>query len=222
MRLFLIRHGQTPSNVVGKLDTAVPGPGLTALGQRQAAAVPAVLRDRPVDAVAVSPLVRTAETAAPLATDRGLEPVVIDGLQEIEAADLEMRGDSASVHAYVETAFAWARGEVTARMPGAGHDGRSFFARFDHGIARATALGTDGVAVVSHGAAIRVWSSARVRGLDVQLLEHSPLHNTAIIELDGDIDRGWDLVEWSSDPAGGPALLSPVEEDPTGEPVDEQ
>ncbi len=28
MRLLLLRHGQTPSNVGGLLDTAYPGPGL--------------------------------------------------------------------------------------------------------------------------------------------------------------------------------------------------
>src|SRR5699024_5083913 len=33
MRLLLIRHGQTPSNVEGILDAGYPGPGLTALGQ---------------------------------------------------------------------------------------------------------------------------------------------------------------------------------------------
>lgn len=221
MRLFLVRHGQTPSNVAGWLDTGAPGPGLTELGRRQAAAVPTALHERAVDAVAVSPLVRTSETAAPLAAARGLEPVVIDGLQEIEAGDLEMRGDHESVRSYVMTAFAWARGEVTARMPGSEHDGTSFFTRFDRGVAQAAELATEGVAVFSHGAAIRVWTSARVRGLDVALLEHTPLHNTAIIELDGDPDRGWDLVDWSPNPAGGPGLLSLVEEDPTGEPVDE-
>ena len=31
---LLIRHGQTPSNVAGALDTGRPGPGLTALGRR--------------------------------------------------------------------------------------------------------------------------------------------------------------------------------------------
>lgn len=40
MRLIIIRHGQTPANVLGRLDTAHPGPGLTALGERQAEAVP--------------------------------------------------------------------------------------------------------------------------------------------------------------------------------------
>ena len=35
MRLLLIRHGETPGNVLGQLDTAHPGPGLTDLGERQ-------------------------------------------------------------------------------------------------------------------------------------------------------------------------------------------
>ena len=34
-RLVLVRHGQTPSNVAGVLDTALPGPGLTEEGQQQ-------------------------------------------------------------------------------------------------------------------------------------------------------------------------------------------
>ncbi|MCM1975585.1 histidine phosphatase family protein, partial [Streptomyces sp. G1] len=37
MRLLLVRHGQTPTNVDYLLDTAVPGPGLTELGLAQAA-----------------------------------------------------------------------------------------------------------------------------------------------------------------------------------------
>lgn len=43
MRLLLVRHGETPSNVDRLLDTAVPGPGLTRLGERQAAALPEAL-----------------------------------------------------------------------------------------------------------------------------------------------------------------------------------
>ncbi|MFI5427738.1 histidine phosphatase family protein [Aeromicrobium sp. UC242_57] len=37
MRLILIRHGQTPANVDGVLESTVPGPGLTELGLEQAA-----------------------------------------------------------------------------------------------------------------------------------------------------------------------------------------
>ena len=46
MRLILIRHGETPSNVRGSLDTSLPGPGLTDLGQEQAEAIPAATGSR--------------------------------------------------------------------------------------------------------------------------------------------------------------------------------
>lgn len=67
MRLLLIRHGQTPANVRGELATARPGPGLTALGRRQALAIPDAVAGEQIAAIYVSPLVRTGETAAPLA-----------------------------------------------------------------------------------------------------------------------------------------------------------
>ena len=46
MRLLLIRHGQTPNNILGALDTGRPGAGLTELGREQARAIPAALAAR--------------------------------------------------------------------------------------------------------------------------------------------------------------------------------
>lgn len=71
MRLLLVRHGQTPSNVRFLLDTAVPGPGLTELGERQAAALPEALAGEDIDALYASTLTRAQLTAAPLAGARG-------------------------------------------------------------------------------------------------------------------------------------------------------
>jgi probable phosphoglycerate mutase len=219
MRLLLLRHGQTPSNVGGLLDTANPGPGLTSLGERQAASVPYALRDRQVDAIAVSPLVRTSFTAAPLARARGIEPLVVEGLQEIEAGELEMAGDHAAHQRYLGTAFAWARGEVDRAMPG-GPDGRTFLGRYDGAVAAIAARGWDSVVVVSHGAAIRAWASARVKGVDVDHVERTALANTGLVEIDGDPVGGWRLVGWAAGPAGGPELDAPAADDPTGEPVE--
>ncbi len=123
MRLLLIRHGQTPANVRGLLATARPGPGLTRLGRKQAAALAIVLADavagEQIAAIYVSPLTRTAETAAPLAASLGLDPQVLEGLEEIEAGDLEDRRDMPSVMVYVRTVFGWAAGDLDVRMPGA-------------------------------------------------------------------------------------------------------
>ncbi len=219
MRLLLIRHGQTPSNVQGLLDTAAPGPGLTVLGERQAAAVPTALADRDIDAIAVSPLVRTSFTAAPLAISRGLTPLTFDGLREVEAGDLEMESHHAAHQRYLGTVFAWARGDVSLRMPG-GPDGVEFLGRYDEAVAQIASSGRETVVAFSHGAAIRSWASARVAGVDVDEVEHTSLQNTGMVEIDGDPTRGWELVTWTSAPVGGLELASRAAEDPTGEAVD--
>lgn len=219
MRLLLLRHGQTPANVHGLLDTSVPGPRLTRLGERQAAAVPDALRDRQVDGIVISPLVRTALTAAPLVRARGIEPVALDGLREIEAGALELASDDEAHQLYLSTAFSWARGDGVRSVPGA-PDGNAFLRRYDEAVAKIAARGWDSAVVVSHGAAIRVWASARVVGVDVDHVERTMLANTGLVEIEGDPVSGWRLVAWSAGPVGGPELDEPAADDPTGEPVE--
>ncbi|WP_066521409.1 histidine phosphatase family protein [Curtobacterium ammoniigenes] len=215
MRLLLIRHGQTPANVDGVLDTATPGPGLTPLGREQAAALPAALAPIRIDRMAVSSLRRTAETAGPLAAAAKLMPVEHPGLGEIEAGELEGRNDRAAVDQYLATAAAWIRGDRAARMPG-GTDGHAFFARFDEAVASVTAGGASTVVVVSHGAAIRVWAGAIARNASAAVAVQ-PLENTGIVELDGTPGGGWELLRWASAPAGGAAFIDRGAPDPTGE-----
>ncbi|KTR92937.1 histidine phosphatase, partial [Rothia kristinae] len=136
MRLILIRHGQTPSNIHGLLDTDAPGPGLTELGVAQAEAVPEALAQQAVDGIFVSTLVRTHLTAAPLVRARGVEPVELDGFREVQAGDLEGTNTAQNQRTYIGTAFAWARGDRELAMPG-GPTGAQFFARYDDAAARA-------------------------------------------------------------------------------------
>ncbi len=215
MRLFLIRHGQTPGNVLGQLDTAHPGPGLTDLGSRQAAVLPASLRHEPIDAIFASTLVRTQLTARPLADDRGLEVQVSGGLHEIEAGDLEGRNDRASIRAYLTTVFAWGAGDLGTSMPG-GPDGHAFFGRFDADIEAATA-DTESVAVFSHGAAIRVWTAARAHNVTSVFAGTTELANTGMVELSGSSADGWTLVSWAGQPVDGSPLPGGSAEDPMGE-----
>jgi broad specificity phosphatase PhoE len=219
MRLLLLRHGQTPSNVARLLDTGAPGPGLTTLGERQAAAVPLALAERGIDALAVSSLVRTSLTVGPLARDRSLRPAVVDGLREIEAGDLEMSANVDEHHLYMETVFAWARGDLGRGMPG-GPDGNAFLGRFDAAVAELAAAGHRTVLAVSHGAAIRSWSSARVRGVDVDEVQSTYLDNTGLVEVEGDPVSGWRLVDWQPKPVGGENLDTGAH-DPTGDVVDD-
>lgn len=217
MRLLLIRHGQTPANVRGELATARPGPGLTALGDEQAAAIPGALAAERIAAIYVSPLTRTSATAAPLARVLGLEPVVREGLEEIEAGDLEDRNDLPSVMRYVKPAFGWAAGELDERIPGS-IDGHEFFARFDAAIARIAADHPDDtVAVVSHGAAIRVWTASRAANLTADSHHIRHLDNTGVVVLNGSPADGWTVETWAGEPIGGDDLADPTAPDPTGD-----
>lgn len=220
MRLLLIRHGQTPDNVEGKLGTVAPGVGLTDLGRRQAEALPDALADETIGALAVSTLVRTHLTAAPLAEARGLTPTVLDGLREVRAGDLEGRSDAAAVTAYVGRVVSWAAGDLDARVPGS-EDGHEFFARYDAALAELVAAGErDGhetVAAVSHGAAIRAWVGSRAVNADDEFIRQHLLENTGVVTLEGTLARGWRLRTWQGLPVGGTELLDLDAPDPTGE-----
>ncbi|MBZ5739092.1 histidine phosphatase family protein [Nocardioides mangrovi] len=212
MRLILIRHGETPSNVAGALDTARPGAPLTPLGHRQAEALPAVLTTVRIAAIHASPLVRTQLTAAPLATARGLDVAISEGLEEIAAGSLEMHTAEESIEAYADTVAAWIAGDLAARMPGA-EDGHEFVGRYDDAV-RDLADGhpADATLVaVSHGAAIRTFASRHGGPRDQRL------RNTGAVVLDGR-PGAWEVTGWSGDPLGGPHLADDAAVDPTGEP----
>jgi probable phosphoglycerate mutase len=219
VRLLLIRHGQTPANVAGELDTAAPGPGLTELGERQALAVPHALRDENVQGIYASRLVRTQLTAAPLSQQRALDVVVHDGLHEIEAGALEAKSDEDSIKAYLGTVIKWGTGELGARMPGA-YDGHAFFGRFDAAIAEIAGAHDDTAVVFSHGAAIRAWVGARVLNVSGEFTLKNPLDNTGVAILEGSAAHGWELVSWAGTPVGGEALVDATAPDPTGERVE--
>lgn len=221
MRLLQVRHGQTPNNVKGALDTSIPGAALTRLGQAQAQAVPAALADEEISAVYATSIVRTQLTAAPLAEARELALRVRPGLEEVPAGDLEMRSDSEAVHAYAATLVAWMHGDLSQPMPG-GLDGDAFLIRYDAAI-RAIADDhdrDDTVVVFCHGAAMRIYTALRA-GLDAHTATELRIMNTGIGVLHGHPDSGWSLAHWQSEPLGGVELADVRAHDVTGESAEE-
>ncbi|MCY0904557.1 histidine phosphatase family protein [Arthrobacter sp. H14-L1] len=231
MRLILIRHGQTPSNVRNLLDTAVPGPGLTELGHRQASAIPAAVARwdgrQPPAAIYVSNQTRAQQTGAPLAAAAGLELQIRDGLREIDAGDLEMQGDSDSIGRYLEVVRSWIGGTQQTRIPGAPDTGTQTLARFDVVVREAEQAVDGGTAVlVSHGAMIRTWAGCRAGNIDAAQPENYGLSNTGFVVLEGSTqvdgsagrrngERTWEIISWQSGPAGGPELADSTADGPT-------
>ncbi|HKU10200.1 MAG TPA: histidine phosphatase family protein [Sinomonas sp.] len=221
MRLLLIRHGQTPSNVRGALDTAFPGAGLTPLGEAQARAVPDALAHERIAGVYASPLVRTQLTAGPLGGTLGADVRVQPGLEEISAGGLEMRSDPDAVESYGECLVAWMRGELERPMS-KGPTGRDFLARYDSAVREIAGahLGSDTVALFSHGAAIRVYGAV-ISGMEGDAAAELMIMNTGMCVLEGSPESGWVLEEWRSEPLGGLELEDLTARDVTGESADE-
>lgn len=230
MRLILIRHGQTPSNVLGLLDTMVPGPGLTDLGIEQAQGVVEALAGITVDRMVASPQTRAQLTAQPLADDRSLAVEVLDGLREIAAGDWEMAGDEEAIRGYIGMLGRWRDGELDAATPGPmGETGAQVLARYDEAVEAAFA--TDGdddtgdrtVVAVSHGAVIRFWASIRGANIpDAYGVDHS-VSNTGMVVLSRNtFDDPWTVDSWTGDPIGGDQLDDFAGDGPAADELDDQ
>jgi 2,3-bisphosphoglycerate-dependent phosphoglycerate mutase len=90
--LLLVRHGESAPMVPGRPFPLVDGhgdPELAPEGRVQAEQVGARLANHPIDAIYVTTLRRTHETAAPLAARLGIEPVVEPDLREVHLGEWE-------------------------------------------------------------------------------------------------------------------------------------
>lgn len=90
--LLLIRHGQSEgmsSSSYPRLPSGQADPALSPLGHQQAARMSERLAAVGIAAIYCSTLIRTQQTAAPLANFTGLEPTVVPDLREVELGEWE-------------------------------------------------------------------------------------------------------------------------------------
>ncbi|MDO5728909.1 MAG: histidine phosphatase family protein [Actinomycetaceae bacterium] len=226
MRLVLVRHGQTPSNIIRALDTAKPGADLDEVGRAQVADMAENFVGNvgaPPTHIVVSPLARTRQTAAPLEEKFGIRATVAEGIRELIAGDLEMMNTRDAVQTYLDTAMAWVRGDLDVTMPG-GEDGWQTRARFGSVISHVCSqaweeCGDDAVvALVAHGALCRVIATALSEDISVGLVATYPMHNasTTVLEWKGGdrpwigSEKNWTALTWGGEPidAYDPATMS--------------
>ncbi|GAB3575837.1 histidine phosphatase family protein [Amycolatopsis endophytica] len=200
MKLYLVRHGQTPANVAKILDTALPGPELTELGREQARQLAGKLAAEPVRAVHASYATRAQQTAAPLAQALGLPVERVEGVHEIVVGDLEGRNDQAAVETYVSVVAQWTRGELDVAMPGGetGEQARKRFTTAVEGLAQrhAATRSEDVVVLVSHGGLMRLGAEWLAPNVRPELADQGLVPNTGVIELERRTDGGWRCLNW--------------------------
>ncbi len=196
LRLMLVRHGQTESNVRRALDSRPPGPPLNLLGQQQANELAADLADEPVVAVYASIAVRAQQTAEPVAAKHGLAVRVVRGAHEVFVGDLEGSTDEADAQEFFRVFSAWAEGDLSVPMPG-GETGQQARDRFERVVADIRAEHREGVVVlVSHGGIIRLVAPMLADNVTPDSTKFALLPNTGRIVLD-DGGAAWRCVEWT-------------------------
>jgi probable phosphoglycerate mutase len=208
MRLILVRHAQSTANVHLLMDSLPPGPPLTGHGEQQARDVADALAELPVDAVYASTARRAQATAAPIAAAHGLQPVVVDGVQEVFLGDLEGTSDAEALATFARVWESWAAGDEDRPVPG-GESATDVLDRFGAavaGIAGAHPLGATAV-LVSHGAATRLYASHLAGNVTLEEGRRAPLPNTGriVLRAAGSGGQGWVCEEWSGLIEPGPA-----------------
>jgi broad specificity phosphatase PhoE len=201
-----VRHAQSTANAAGIVDTSVPGPGLTALGDTQAQVIAETLATGGHDAIYVSNMLRTQLTAAPLATELGMTPGVLPGVREINAGVFEGQGGLLAGVGYALPPAAWVLGARFVPILG-GENGNGFEARVNDAVATIYASGAIKPVVFAHGATIMAWTLMTVDNPNLLLALTHPLGNTAVVVVTGTPDDGWTLQSWDGvpvDPNPGP------------------
>ena len=165
--IFLVRHGESEPAVLGQVFPLVDGHGDPALapeGRDQAERVADRLAGQGVDAIYVTTLRRTSETAAPLAARVGIEPRLEPDLREVFLGEWEggpFRHHVADGHPVALRMLEEERWDV---IPGAEPEA-DFRARVRAGLERVVAAHPDErVVVVSHGGVIGELVRAAVGG----------------------------------------------------------
>lgn len=86
-QIYLIRHGEVAERYHKVFGGSRIDMELSALGQRQAEAAKMWLGDTKLDAIYASPMRRVRQTLAPAAEARGMTPMFLDGLREVDFGD---------------------------------------------------------------------------------------------------------------------------------------
>jgi len=217
--LTFIRHAESEANAAHVINTDIPGPSLTEQGEAQAEQLAHQLSRNHFDSIYVSEMVRTQQTAAPLAHALGkqIEPP-LKGLDEIDAgwynntptrpsvdclpnptatgADSKAKIPSCT---YLLAPAEWLNGDVKDAVPGS-ISGVEFNNDFTNAVQKiyddAKRSGKTNPVAFSHAEAIMYWTLMNVKNPKDSLATTHPLPNLGRVVVTGSPSMGWTLLDW--------------------------
>src|ERR1700722_17022275 len=214
--LDFVRHGESGDMTV--VNTLVPGPDLTDTGEQQADDLVKVLSGNGIDEIYASAMIRSQETATPLAEALNFPIQALSGLNEIDAGifegipvnvgDLPLGGAL-----YLLAPLAWTLGLDFVPQLGSTVDpnGVAFDESFSGAVQSiydgtvGTEAGTVTDAVFSHEGAIAIWTLMNVNNPDFALVLQEFLNTGELLPYTGQVvvdgsPGDWTLVSWDGTP----------------------
>src|SRR5277367_3055774 len=211
-----VRHGE--SGDMTAINTLVPGPDLTDTGEQQAQALVNAMSGNGIDDIYASTMIRSQETAAPLAEALHLPINILSGLNEIDAGifegipvnvgDLPLGGAL-----YLLAPLAWTLGLDFVPQLGSTVDpnGVALDESFSGAVQSiydgtvGTEAGTVTDAVFSHEGAIAIWTLMNVNNPDFALVLQEFLNTGELLPYTGQVvvdgsPGDWTLVSWDGTP----------------------
>jgi broad specificity phosphatase PhoE len=220
VRILLVRHGETVSNVEGRWQGQLDSP-LTERGWAQARQLATALADEPLSAVYSSDLGRAMDTARVVAAAHGLEVIPEPRLREIHVGGFSGLNGAEIQAQFGDLLHAWRDRPATVQLPSgetlreAQARALAFLADVMPGHAGETVLlvahGAIGQAILVHGMGLSLddlWLKQRLDNCQISRLEWSTEHGLRLIELSDvrhleDVGslRGWRTTDDSEDAA---------------------
>ena len=211
--LDFVRHGE--SGDMTAINTMVPGPELTATGEQQASDLAKALKHSGIDEIWASTMVRSQETAAPLADELGSVDSTVPGRAQRNRRR-HLRGCAHQTSAICRWVVLctcsrrrYGRSGLTSvpELGSADANGIVFDQRVDEAVqtiyAGSSAGDTD--AVFSHEGTIAIWTLMNVNNPDFQLVLNELFSTGELLPYTGQVvvdgsPGDWTLVSWDGTP----------------------
>jgi broad specificity phosphatase PhoE len=193
--LTFIRHAESQSNAEHVINTDIPGPSLTEDGQAQAEQLAHQLSRNNFDAIYTSKMVRTQETAAPLAHALGKQYEALSGLNEIYAGWYNNAPTKRADLTYLLAPADWLNGDRKDAVPGS-ISGIEFNDQFTAAVQKIYDSGNTKPVAFSHAEAIMYWTLMNVKNPKDSLATSHSLSNLGRVVVTGSPSMGWTLVDW--------------------------
>ena len=193
--MTFIRHAESQSNAAQVINTDIPGPSLTEEGQGQAEQLAHQLSRNNFDGVYASDMIRTQQTAEPLAHALGKRVDVLPGLREIEAGWYNNTPNKRADLTYLQAPADWLNGDLRDAVPGS-ISGEQFNDQFTGAVQKIYDSGNSRPVAFSHAESIMYWTLMNVKNPKDSLATSHRLPNLGRVVITGSPAAGWTLVDW--------------------------